>query len=123
MSDLNQTPAGERVRIAFLGRRNAGKSSLVNAIAGQPVSIVSAVPGTTADPVRKAMELLPLGPCLLVDTAGLDDDEAGVGALRAGRAREELREADVAVVVTAISCAIPVRNATKVDPALVLKGE
>lgn len=100
MSDLNQTPAGERVRIAFLGRRNAGKSSLVNAIAGQPVSIVSAVPGTTADPVRKAMELLPLGPCLLVDTAGLDDDEAGVGALRAGRAREELREADVAVVVT-----------------------
>ena len=91
MSDLNQTPAGERVRIAFLGRRNAGKSSLVNAIAGQPVSIVSDVPGTTADPVRKAMELLPLGPCLLVDTAGLDDDQAGIGALRAGRAREELR--------------------------------
>jgi [FeFe] hydrogenase H-cluster maturation GTPase HydF len=100
MSDLNQTPSGERVRVAFFGRRNAGKSSLVNAIAGQPVSIVSDVPGTTADPVRKAMELLPLGPCLLVDTAGLDDDQAGVGALRAGRAREELREADVAVVVT-----------------------
>ena len=100
MSDLNQTPAGERVRIAFFGRRNAGKSSLLNAIAGQPVSIVSDVPGTTADPVRKAMELLPLGPCLLVDTAGIDDDQATVGELRVRRAREELRAADIAVVVT-----------------------
>ena len=100
MSDLGQTPAGERVRVAFFGRRNAGKSSLLNAIAGQPVSIVSDVPGTTADPVRKAMELLPLGPCLLVDTAGIDDDQATVGELRVRRAREELRAADIAVVVT-----------------------
>ena len=100
MSDLNATPSAERVRIALFGRRNAGKSSLLNALAGQPVSVVSAVPGTTTDPVRKAMELLPLGPCLLVDTPGLDDDQAGIGDLRVRRAREELRAADLAVVVT-----------------------
>jgi len=100
MSDLNATPGAERVRIALFGRRNAGKSSLLNALAGQPVSVVSDVPGTTTDPVRKAMELLPLGPCLLVDTPGLDDDQAGIGDLRVRRAREELRAADLAVVVT-----------------------
>lgn len=97
---MNDTPSGERIRIAFFGRRNAGKSSLVNAVAGQPVSIVSNVPGTTTDPVRKAMELLPLGPVLLVDTAGLDDDQAVVGSLRMQRTRIELRSADLVVVVT-----------------------
>lgn len=96
---MNSTPQGERIRIAFFGRRNSGKSSLVNAIAGQPVSIVSDVPGTTTDPVRKAMELLPLGPVLLVDTAGLDDDQAVVGGLRMERARQELRSADLVIIV------------------------
>ncbi len=97
---LNRTPAGERAHVVLFGRRNAGKSSLLNALAGQPVAIVSDVPGTTTDPVRKAMELLPLGPALLVDTAGLDDDQADVGGLRVRRTREELRAADIAVVVT-----------------------
>lgn len=103
-SGLAETPASERTRIVLFGRRNAGKSSLLNALCGQPVALVSPVPGTTADPVRKAVEWLPLGPCLLVDTAGVDDDavERGeaIGALRAGRARREIREADAAVVVT-----------------------
>ena len=98
MSDLNQTPAGERVRIAFFGRRNAGKSSLLNAIAGQPGSIVSDVPGTTADPVRKAMELLPLGPVVIIDTPGLDD-EGELGEKRIRRARRMLDQTDIAVLV------------------------
>ena len=71
MAGLNETPSGDRVRLAFFGRRNAGKSSLINALTGQEVAIVSDVPGTTTDPVSKAMEILPLGPCLLTDTAGL----------------------------------------------------
>ena len=68
MAGLNETPSGDRVRLAFFGRRNAGKSSLINALTGQEVAIVSDVPGTTTDPVSKAMEILPLGPCLLTDT-------------------------------------------------------
>ena len=82
MAGLNETPSGDRVRLAFFGRRNAGKSTLINALAGQEVAIVSDVPGTTTDPVSKAMEILPLGPCLLTDTAGLDD-EGALGAERA----------------------------------------
>jgi [FeFe] hydrogenase H-cluster maturation GTPase HydF len=97
---MNSTPQGERVRIAFFGRRNVGKSSLVNVIAGQDVSIVTDVPGTTTDPVRKAMELLPLGPVLLIDTAGLDDEQEGVGGKRIERAYQELRSVDIAVVVS-----------------------
>ena len=97
---MNSTPSGERVRISFLGRRNTGKSSLINAVAGQPVSIVSDVPGTTTDPVRKSMEILPLGPCVLVDTAGLDDGQETVGELRVRRTREEVRGSDIAVLVT-----------------------
>lgn len=97
-------PGAERTRIVLFGRRNAGKSALANALAGQELSIVSPVPGTTSDPVRKSVEWLPLGPCLLVDTAGLDDDEtrcgADIGAMRSSRALAELRGADVAVVVT-----------------------
>ena len=89
---LNDTPSGNRVRIAFFGLRNAGKSTLVNAFCGQEVAIVSDVPGTTTDPVSKAMEILPLGPCMVTDTAGLDD----VGALGARRLGD-LADADAAV--------------------------
>ena len=71
---MNSTPKGERVHIALFGRRNAGKSSLINAITGQDLAIVSEVKGTTTDPVYKAMEILPLGPVMLIDTPGLDDD-------------------------------------------------
>ena len=97
-------PVSERVRIAFFGRRNVGKSSLVNALAGQAVSLVSEVPGTTADPVAKSAEWLPLGPCVLVDTAGVDDTEErcgeAIGRARSSRAMSEIRAADVVVVVT-----------------------
>ena len=95
---MNSTPQGERIRIVFVGRCNVGKSSLVNALAGQPVAVVSEVRGTTTDPVRKAMELLPLGPVLLCDTPGLDDDSR-LGGLRMERTRAELRQADLALVV------------------------
>ena len=70
---MNQTPSGERIHIGFFGKRNAGKSSLVNAITGQCLSIVSNIKGTTTDPVLKSMELLPLGPVVIIDTPGLDD--------------------------------------------------
>ena len=98
MADLSATPSAERVHIAFFGRRNAGKSSLVNALTGQSVAIVSPVAGTTTDPVRKSMELLPLGPVVMIDTPGLDD-EGEVGSLRVGRALRELNRADIAVLV------------------------
>ncbi|MBR1836521.1 MAG: 50S ribosome-binding GTPase, partial [Kiritimatiellae bacterium] len=94
-----QAPEGERARVVLLGRRNAGKYSLLNALLGQEVSLVSPVPGTTTDPVRKSAEWLPLGPCVLVDTAGLDDDAGDLGAARVRRARAEIRTADVAIVV------------------------
>ena len=100
MAGLNETPSGDRVRLAFFGRRNAGKSSLINSLTGQEVAIVSDVPGTTTDPVSKAMEILPLGPCLLTDTAGLDD-EGALGAERVRRTREVLAATDIAVIVTA----------------------
>ncbi len=95
---LNQTPAADRIHIGFFGLRNAGKSSLVNAITGQALSVVSDVPGTTTDPVKKAMELLPLGPVLLIDTPGMDD-EGALGVLRVRRAREILATVHVAVLV------------------------
>lgn len=97
---MNTAPNSERIRISIFGRRNAGKSSLLNAILGQDVATVSPVPGTTTDAVFKAMELLPLGPVLLVDTPGLDDDQAEIGALRIKRTQEELRRVDIAIVVT-----------------------
>lgn len=96
---LNETPSGERVRIGFFGVRNAGKSSLVNAVCGQQVALVSDVAGTTTDPVRKVMELLPLGPVDIVDTPGIDD-VGELGARRVERTRETLRSCDVAVLVT-----------------------
>ena len=98
MSSLNETPKGERVHIALFGRRNVGKSSLINALTGQDVSIVSEVKGTTTDPVYKAMELLPLGPIMIIDTPGLDD-EGALGELRVQRTRDVLNQTDVAILV------------------------
>jgi len=95
---LNDTPSGERLHIGFFGVRNAGKSSLVNAVTGQALAVVSDVKGTTTDPVQKAMELLPLGPVVVIDTPGLDD-EGGLGAQRVQRARQVLAKTDVAVLV------------------------
>jgi [FeFe] hydrogenase H-cluster maturation GTPase HydF len=95
---LNDTPAAGRVHIGFFGRRNAGKSSLVNAVTGQDLALVSALKGTTTDPVYKAMELLPLGPVMIIDTPGIDDD-GPLGALRVERARQVLHKTDVAVLI------------------------
>lgn len=100
MAELSETPSASRTRITFFGRRNAGKSSLLNALAGQPVAIVSSVPGTTADPVSKAMEMLPLGPVLLTDTAGLDD-EGALGEKRMEKSFAALAVADIAVLCVA----------------------
>ncbi|MBE6686900.1 MAG: [FeFe] hydrogenase H-cluster maturation GTPase HydF [Ruminococcaceae bacterium] len=94
---LNNTPSGERIHIGFFGMRNAGKSSLVNAVTGQELSVVSDYKGTTTDPVKKAMELLPLGAVLIIDTPGLDD-EGELGALRVKKAKEVLKSIDVAVL-------------------------
>ncbi|MBQ3054294.1 MAG: [Clostridia bacterium] len=96
---LNSTPSGQRIHIAFFGRRNAGKSSLINAVTGQNLSIVSSEKGTTTDPVKKAMELLPLGPVVIIDTAGIDD-EGDLGKLRVEKSMEVLNSTDIAVVVT-----------------------
>lgn len=95
---MNQTPNGERLHIALFGRRNAGKSSLINAITGQELAIVSDVKGTTTDPVYKAMEILPLGPVMLVDTPGLDD-EGILGVERIKKARSVLNKTDLALLV------------------------
>lgn len=95
---LNDTPSGERVHIGFFGIRNAGKSSVVNAVTNQELALVSDVRGTTTDPVLKAMELLPIGPVVIIDTPGIDD-EGALGALRVERTRQALRQTDVAVLV------------------------
>ena len=95
---LNSTPNAERVHIGFFGMRNAGKSSLVNAVTGQSLSVVSDVKGTTTDPVTKAMELLPLGPVVIIDTPGIDD-EGDLGELRVKKARQILAKTDIAVLV------------------------
>ena len=96
---MNSTPSGERVHIGFFGRRNAGKSSVVNAVTGQDLAVVSDVKGTTTDPVKKAMELLPLGPVMIVDTPGFDD-EGTLGQLRIRKTRQVLNKTDIAVLVT-----------------------
>lgn len=95
---LNTTVSAERAHIAFFGRRNVGKSSVVNAITNQRVSVVSDTLGTTTDPVQKAMELLPLGPVVIIDTPGFDD-EGALGELRVERTREVLRKTDIAVLI------------------------
>lgn len=98
MSDLNAVPSGERVHIGFFGRRNAGKSSVVNAVTGQDLAVVSDVAGTTTDPVTKSMEILPLGPVVIIDTPGFDD-EGHLGELRVQKTKKILNKTDIAVLV------------------------
>ena len=88
----------ERIHISFFGMRNAGKSSMVNAITGQQLSVVSAIKGTTTDPVKRAMEILPLGPVVIIDTPGLDDG-GELGSLRVKKAKQVLEQTDIAVLV------------------------
>lgn len=95
---MNQTPASERVHISFFGKRNAGKSSVINAVTGQDLAIVSSVMGTTTDPVYKTMELLPLGPVMVIDTPGIDD-EGELGALRIRKSYQVLNKTDIAILV------------------------
>lgn len=95
---LNETPSANRVHIGFFGKRNAGKSSVVNAVTGQDLAVVSDVKGTTTDPVYKAMELLPLGPVMIIDTPGIDD-QGELGALRVKKSYQVLNKTDVAVLI------------------------
>ena len=95
---MNETPSADRVHIGFFGKRNAGKSSIVNKVTGQELAVVSDVKGTTTDPVSKAMELLPLGPVVIIDTPGIDD-EGHLGELRVRKAKQVLNRVDVAVLV------------------------
>ena len=95
---LNSTPSGDRIHIGFFGRRNAGKSSIVNAVTGQELAVVSDTKGTTTDPVYKSMELLPLGPVMIIDTPGFDD-VGQLGELRVKKAKQVLNKTDVAVLV------------------------
>jgi [FeFe] hydrogenase H-cluster maturation GTPase HydF len=96
--ELNKTPSSNRIHIGFFGKRNSGKSSIVNAVTGQDLAVVSDVKGTTTDPVYKSMELLPLGPVMIIDTAGIDD-EGALGELRVKKTRQVINKTDVAVLV------------------------
>ena len=96
---LNSTPTSERIHIAFFGKTNSGKSSLINAVTNQNIAIVSEIKGTTTDPVYKSMEILPLGPVTLIDTAGIDD-ESELGKLRVNKTKEILNKIDIAIIVT-----------------------
>ncbi|MCC5912572.1 MAG: [FeFe] hydrogenase H-cluster maturation GTPase HydF [Clostridiaceae bacterium] len=96
---MNNTTRGNRLHIAIFGRRNAGKSSLINALTNQDIALVSEIPGTTTDPVYKAMEILPIGPVLIIDTAGIDD-EGIIGELRVQKTKEVLNKTDLALIVT-----------------------
>lgn len=98
MSELNKTPSGERLHISIFGRRNAGKSSLINALTNQKLAIVSDVPGTTTDPVSKAMEILPIGPVVVTDTAGIDD-VGMLGGLRVEKTLRVLEKTDLAILI------------------------
>lgn len=98
MSDMNKTPSSNRVHIAIFGRRNVGKSSLINAVTNQNLAIVSNYAGTTTDPVYKAMEILPLGPVVIIDTAGIDDVGA-LGEQRVQKTMEVISRTDLALVV------------------------
>nr|MCR5165648.1 50S ribosome-binding GTPase [Oscillospiraceae bacterium] len=95
---LNETPSAERIHIGFFGRMNSGKSSLMNALAGQEISIVSDTAGTTTDPVKKAMEINGLGPCLLIDTAGFDDSSE-LGGKRVALTEKAAEKTDIAVIL------------------------
>jgi [FeFe] hydrogenase H-cluster maturation GTPase HydF len=109
MSDMNSTPSAKRIHIGFFGRRNAGKSTLVNAVSGQELSVVSEVKGTTTDPVRKAMELLPLGSVVIIDTPGFDD-EGTLGEKRVKRTLKVLSECDIAVLVAEANVGLTVAD-------------
>jgi [FeFe] hydrogenase H-cluster maturation GTPase HydF len=98
MNSMNETPQGERLHIGIFGRRNAGKSSLLNSLTGQDIAVVSEVKGTTTDPVYKAMELLPIGPVVFIDTAGIDDNSE-LGELRIAKTKKVLRKTDIALLV------------------------
>jgi [FeFe] hydrogenase H-cluster maturation GTPase HydF len=111
---LNETPSSERVHIGFFGRRNAGKSSVVNAVTGQELSVVSEIKGTTTDPVYKSMELLPMGPVVIIDTPGFDD-EGALGEMRVRKTKQILNRADCAVLV--VDGAV---GKTKTDEELIL---
>ena len=111
---LNDTPSSERVHIGFFGRRNAGKSSVVNAVTGQELSVVSEVKGTTTDPVYKSMELLPMGPVVIIDTPGFDD-EGALGEMRVRKTKQILNRSDCAVLV--VDGAV---GKTKTDEELIL---
>ena len=100
---LSSTPASERMHIGFFGKRNAGKSSVMNAVTGQDLAIVSEQKGTTTDPVYKTMELLPLGPVMMMDTPGLDD-EGSLGSLRVKKAYQVLNKTDIALLVMDCAC-------------------
>ena len=100
MAGLNDRPSSERLHIGFFGLRNAGKSSVVNAVTGQKLSLVSDVKGTTTDPVQKAMVLLPIGPVVIIDTPGIDD-EGELGEMRVLRAKQALEGTDIAAAVPA----------------------
>ncbi len=111
---LNDTPVGERLNIAFFGCRNAGKSSLVNAITNQDLSVVSDIKGTTTDPVKKSMELLPLGPVIIIDTPGFDD-EGDLGEKRIEKTKKILNSCNIAILVTEAD-----RNLNKKEEELIL---
>lgn len=110
---MNETPSADRVHIGFFGRRNAGKSSIVNKVTGQELAVVSDVKGTTTDPVSKAMELLPMGPVVIIDTPGIDD-EGHLGELRVRKAKQVLNRVDVAVLVVDVTV-----GKTSVDEELI----
>ena len=111
---LNNVPAAERIHIGFFGKRNAGKSSLVNAVTGQSLAIVSDVPGTTTDPVTKTMELLPIGPVVIIDTPGIDD-EGELGKLRVEKSYQALNKTNIAVVVVDSSVGISAEEAALIE--------
>lgn len=104
MATLNETPASERLNIAIFGRRNSGKSSLINSFAGYKVALVSEIAGTTTDPVHKSMEIKGLGPCVLIDTAGFDD-EGTLGAMRVEKTAAVIARADIALILVAADSA------------------
>ena len=105
MTSMEQTPKANRVHIGFFGRCNAGKSTLINMLTGQPIALVSEVAGTTTDPVSKAMEILPLGPVVITDTAGVDDTSE-LGPLRINKTKELLPRMNLAVYVLKTDAAL-----------------
>ena len=111
---MQNTPASERTFISFFGAVNAGKSSVVNRVTGQALSIVSDTPGTTTDPVIKSMELLPIGPVAICDTAGLDDDTV-LGEARAEKTYEILRKTDIAVLVVDSTAGLSASDAALIE--------